>query len=408
PARSWPWAATRTSATGAARERRTAWRSSRQWPAATCWTWRTDRWPRSPAASASSCGSRARSRSSPRRSCWTSPPRRSTSATRWRSSSSSPRSPRPAASPSSSSPTTSTSPRATHRASCCSTAAASPRKASLTPCSRAKRWSASTAGRWWWNGTRARAGTPARRRWWRWRGRGGGRGALERPPAAKPADRRGPTGDEGSRRAAARTPGERTARSRRAPGPASIFHARLFLLHPQRPVALVPRRRDLAVLDGLAHGAVRLVDVGAGAAEPAFAQVRAELREAEVQLLERHAPQPHLPQPWRVRHVAAAAERDELGGHRRVSPLPERRADLRRPQPEARLERVQEAGLADAAGPRQRADPAAQQVAELLQPPAVHRAREQDPVAGGPVVGEPGPHLGFVHQVHLVHHDDGR
>src|SRR5690606_623838 len=87
-----------------------------------------------------------------------------------------------------------------------------------------------------------------------------------------------------------------------------------LLFQPQRPVALVPLRGDLAGLDRLADGAVGLVDVGAAVAETALAEDGSELGEVGVQRLPVDAPEAELPQAGRVRHVPAAAQRDQLRG----------------------------------------------------------------------------------------------
>ena len=121
-------------------------------------------------------------------------------------------------------------------------------------------------------------------------------------------------------------------------------------------VALVAAGVDLAPVDGVLDGAVGLVDVRA-VGELAVRDVGPELDEVGLDLARLDVPELELAEARGVDDVAARLEPDQLGGGGGVLPLGGPVGDLADPEVQARLDRVEQRALADAALARERRRP---------------------------------------------------
>ena len=113
-------------------------------------------------------------------------------------------------------------------------------------------------------------------------------------------------------------------------------------------IALEPAEVDLAPVDGVLDGAFGFVGVRA-VGELAEGDIGAELDEVALELGGLDAPELELAEARRIDDVAARFEPDQLGGGGRVLALEGPVGDRADAEVQARLDRVQERALADAA-----------------------------------------------------------
>src|SRR5204862_6163559 len=113
-------------------------------------------------------------------------------------------------------------------------------------------------------------------------------------------------------------------------------------------VILIAAGVDLAAVAGVPDRAIVLVGVLAFA-EPAERDEGADLDEMSLDLARIDVPELELAEAGGVDDVAAGVEADQLGGRGRVLPLEGPVGDLADAEIQARLDRIQERTLADAA-----------------------------------------------------------